>query len=192
MRLLERIAPTFRAVTSRHILVVNGHPDPRPARFCAALCDAYEQGARRAGWTIRRLNVGDLACVADSLIDSEALEAALEDIDWATQMIVVFPLWLNQLPPILCDLFEENLARSNQGGHPADEKPVRAVITMEMPALFHRALLQRGMYAGPGRNIALPGFCRTQQDFIGSVASIPGEQRNWWLGSLRADGARAA
>jgi len=30
-------------------LLVNGHPDPSPERFCSALCDAYEDGARKAG-----------------------------------------------------------------------------------------------------------------------------------------------
>jgi hypothetical protein len=75
----------------------------------------------------------------------------------------------------------------------AGEKPVRTVVTMEFPALFQRALLQCGMYAGePGHTIALPGFCHTRQDFIGSVASIPAEQRGWWLANLREDGARAA
>ena len=52
MQLLEKIKPLWsgRATQARHILVVNGHPDPAPERFCAALCDAYEEGAVEAGW----------------------------------------------------------------------------------------------------------------------------------------------
>ena len=45
---------------SRNILVVNGHPDPRPERFCAALCDAYSAGAQAQGCATRRLDVGSL------------------------------------------------------------------------------------------------------------------------------------
>jgi hypothetical protein len=67
------------------------------------------------------------------------------------------------------------------------------VITMEFPALFQRALLQCGMYAGgAGHAIALPGFCHMRQDFIGSAASIPAEHRGRWLANLREGGARAA
>jgi putative NADPH-quinone reductase len=195
MRLLERTTPLFRSVevASRRILVANGHPDPRPARFCSAFCGAYEQGARAAGWTVRRLTVGSLASIVDSLTDSQALEAALEDIQWATQLIVVFPLWMDQMPPVLCDLFEENLARGNLDLGLAGEKSVRTVITMEFPALFQRALLQCGICAGGASHaIAVPGFYHMRQDFIGSGASIPAEQRGWWLANLREDGARAA
>jgi Flavodoxin-like fold len=104
---------------------------------------------------VRRLTVGSLTSIADSLTDSQALETALEDIQWATQLIVVFPLWMDQMPPVLYDLFEENLARGNLDFGPAGEKPVRTVITMEFPALFLRALLQCGMYVGGSRKTSL-------------------------------------
>jgi len=173
--------------------VVNGHPDPRPARFCSALCDAYEEGARAAGWTVRRLNVGALSATFDCLAGSGALEEALKDIQWATQMTVVFPLWGDQAPPGLRTLFQENRARGRLDSHPADEKPVRMVITMEMPAFLQRAMLRRNMYTDDvGGNIALPGFSEQQRDFIGSVASIALEQRRWWLETMRKNGRRAA
>ena len=50
-----------------------------------------------------------------------------------------------------------NARRGNLDLGPADEKPVRTMITMEFPALFQRALLQCGMYAG-GKATPLP--CR--------------------------------
>jgi hypothetical protein len=50
------------------------------------------------------------------------------------------------------------------------------MITMEFPALFQRALLQCGMYAGG----------------VGHAIAVLAEQRGWWLANLREDGARAA
>ena len=45
---------------ARRILVINGHPDPGPERFAAALAGAYIKGASLAGHQIRRLDVGAL------------------------------------------------------------------------------------------------------------------------------------
>ena len=42
------------------ILIVNGHPDPRPATFCAALAAAYAAGAAAGGHEVRRIDIGTL------------------------------------------------------------------------------------------------------------------------------------
>src|ERR1700678_1061239 len=100
MRLLEGIVPfREREAQDHRVLVVNGHTDPRPERFCAALCDAYEGGARTAGWALRRLSVG-------SLVGKQDRELALAYIGWSTRLMVVCPLWLDQSPAPLRDLFE--------------------------------------------------------------------------------------
>jgi hypothetical protein len=113
MQLLDRIfVPGGGIRAARHrILVVNGHPDPRPARFCSALCDAYEEGARSAGWTVRRLTVGCLASGPAGLRNGCSQETALEDIAWATQLFVVFPLWSDQ-PPQSYATCSRNMSRS--------------------------------------------------------------------------------
>jgi putative NADPH-quinone reductase len=188
MQLLEKIKPlwTGRAILERRILVVNGHPDPAPERFCAALCDAYEAGARQAGWTVRRLTTGQLA-------DGAAREEALEDLRWATQLIVVYPLWLDQPPAPLRDLFEDYLSRNQRDGGGVSEQPVHLVITMDMPAFLYRAMLQCEIdVKGLARGLTLPGFRHQHQDFIGSIASITPEQRGRWLKTMRETGLRAA
>ena len=100
MQLLEKIRPLWagRPCQERRILVVNGHPDPAPERFCSALCDAYEEGAHHAGWIVRRLTIGLLS-------NNGTRDAALEDMRCATQLVVVYPLWLDQPPAQLRDLF---------------------------------------------------------------------------------------
>jgi putative NADPH-quinone reductase len=188
MQLLEKIKPLWagRMAQQRRILVVNGHPDPAPERFCSALCDAYEEGAHEAGWMVRRLAVGLLSNIGTR-------EKALEDMNWATQLIVVYPLWLDQPPAPLRDLFEENLARNPCDGKGGSDKPLRLVITMDMPAFLYRAMLQCEIdVKGMARGLALPGFRHQHQDFIGSITSITPEQRGHWLRTMRQTGLRAA
>lgn len=188
MLLLEKIVPFWagRTAKEKRILVINGHPDPAPERFCSALCDAYEEGAREAGWTVRRLVVGLLS-------DIGTREKALEDMTWATQLIVVYPLWLDQPPAPLRDLFEENFARNLCDGEGGSDKPLRQVITMDMPAFLYRAMLQCEIdVKGLARGVMLPGFRYQHQDFIGSIMSITPEQRGHWLRTMRQTGLRAA
>jgi hypothetical protein len=101
---LERFLPAMfhpRVEEVRQILVINGHPDPRPERFCAALCDSYQAGAEQAGWEVQRLDVGSLALTPNG----PDLELSLAAMGWATQFLVVFPLWLEQPPEGLRTLF---------------------------------------------------------------------------------------
>ncbi len=34
---------------TKHVVIVQGHPDPQHRHFCHALVDAYDAGAREAG-----------------------------------------------------------------------------------------------------------------------------------------------
>src|ERR1700744_979013 len=98
----------FRScVMSHNILVVNGHPDPRPERFCAALCDAYEDGARARGCATRRLDVGALQISALAASGAEGhgrndplseLEQAFRLLRAADRLAIVYPLWADAPP----------------------------------------------------------------------------------------------
>ena len=43
------------------ILIIQGHPDPDPARYCRALAAAYAEGAREGGHEIRVLDLAALS-----------------------------------------------------------------------------------------------------------------------------------
>ncbi len=45
---------------AKHILIILGHPDPRPERFCRALAEAYHAGASESGHDIAVIDVGRL------------------------------------------------------------------------------------------------------------------------------------
>lgn len=52
-------------MVGRRILLIQGHPDPSPRRFCRALAEAYEEGARDAGHDVRLLDVAALEAARD-------------------------------------------------------------------------------------------------------------------------------
>jgi len=173
---------------SRNILVVNGHPDPRPERFCAALCEAYAEGAQARGCATRRLDVGALkipAAANDDLHAWDGVEAAYRLVRAADRLAIIYPLWANAPPAGLKQLFHYlSFLRARLDAQPS-AKAARLVVTTELPAFLYR----------DGRDqdaTSLAGIRAEAPTFIGSVESISSAQRIKWLGELRSFGARAA
>lgn len=48
------------ATGTRHVVIVQGHPDPQHRHFCHALADAYAAGARGAGHEVVTVDVARL------------------------------------------------------------------------------------------------------------------------------------
>lgn len=42
---------------AKKVVIIDGHPDPSPDRFCHALADAYGDGAMAAGADVTRVDV---------------------------------------------------------------------------------------------------------------------------------------
>jgi putative NADPH-quinone reductase len=176
----------------RKILVINGHPDPRPDRFCAALCAAYATGARSQGWETHELRTGALTL---SGTDAKAGELpadvadAVRAVRWANQLIIVFPLWLDRPPPALCRLFDQVAHANAASPGKGRATPARIVVTMGMPAFAHRAKW-RDDASGMARSLALKDVLSGEPAFIGSVDAISAGQRTGWLRLLHASGVR--
>jgi putative NADPH-quinone reductase len=168
---------------SHNILVVNGHPDPRPERFCAALCDAYEAGARARGCATRRLDVGALHL--DALIVEagplEKFEEAFRLMRAADRLAIVYPLWVDGPPAELCQLFDY-VARLGAYLEPqaqAGAKAARIVVTTALPAFLYRGRSE------PVARQTLSGVTAGEPIFIGSVDHISCTQRARWLEQMR-------
>jgi putative NADPH-quinone reductase len=174
---------------SRNILVVNGHPDPRPERFCAALCDAYSQGAQARGCATRRLDVGTLkipAAANDDLHAWDGIESAYRLVRAADSLAIVYPLWANAPPTELKQLFDYVMRlRTRLDSSGAAAKAARLVVTTELPAFLYRA--KQDCEA-----TALAGIQALSPTFIGSVDAISCAQRIKWLEEMRSYGAKAA
>ena len=71
------------------ILIIDGHPDPRPERLGHALAAAYAEGARSAGHEVRLVQVAALALPYVTSADgfaappSTAVAAVQAEIRWA-------------------------------------------------------------------------------------------------------------
>jgi putative NADPH-quinone reductase len=171
---------------SRNILVVNGHPDPRPERFCAALCDAYAAGALARGCATRRLDVGALNLAAlsaahDEDPDWESVEQAFRLVRAADRLAIVYPLWADGPPVELRQMFDYV---SRLGAHLAPSAPhktakARVVVTTGLPAFLYRGKL---------KDDALRGVEASEPTFIGSVEAISCAQRMRWLEQMHGYG----
>ena len=174
----------------RRILVLDGHPDPDPGRYCHALAAAYARGAAGAGHVIHRVDLAGMEFpVLSSRHDWEAempcpaILALQDDLAWAEHLVIIYPLWLGSTPARLKALLEQAFRPAFAFGGKAAApgagrlkgRSVRIIVTMGMPALIYRIVflshslkaLERGVLAligfGPIRNTVLGGV-ETRRD----------------------------
>lgn len=186
------------------ILVINGHPDPRPERLAAALAGAYVRGASAAGHQIRRLDVGavdfPLIRSQDAFLEAAppAILEAQEAIVWADHLVIIFPLWLGGAPAVLKGFLEQVFRYGFAVSPPGQTmrgllkgRSARLVVTMGMPALIFRGLfgafgarsLERGL-------LWISGVSPIRRSVLGGVEG-PAGRREKWLRDIYALGRSA-
>jgi putative NADPH-quinone reductase len=137
----------------KRILLINGHPDASPARFCSALAGAYADGAEAAGHEIRRLDIASLSFpilrnpqeFPQKATNPDIVEAQRAFL-WAEHLVFIFPLWLGGVPALLKAFMEalgcgEFLLGQGSGKFPKGNlagRSARIIVTMGMPALAYR------------------------------------------------------
>lgn len=190
----------------RRILILDGHPDPDPGRYCHALAAAYARGAAGAGHVIHRVNLAEMEFPVlasrhdwESEMPCAAILAFQDELAWAEHLVIIYPLWLGAMPARLKALLEQAFRPAFAfGGEAAAPgagrlkgRSARVIVTMGMPALIYRTVffghslkaLKRGVLAlvgfGPVRDTVLGGI-ETRRDHEGL------------LKRLAAMGARAA
>ena len=179
-----------RDARAKKLLLINGHPDPSPNRYCSALCDAYEEGAADGGRQIKRFNIGTrTGAVDDTPADSRALGKFIAE--WADQLTVIFPLWLNKPPLGLSNLFQKMLSERELTRSSLVHRHFRMIITMDMPAFAHRAVLRcKESSEDLRRKVSLAGLVADDLVFIGSIGTASDELRRDWLDAVREFGER--
>jgi putative NADPH-quinone reductase len=192
-----------------NILIIDGHPDPAAHRFIHALVDAYRQGAEEANHEVRIVRLADLTFPLlrsqNDYEQGEPVEAVRQCqhlMDWATHVVILYPLWLGSMPALLKALLEQVLrpgfafSTLKLGRWPVKflaGKSARIVVTMGMPALIYRWYFRAHSLRSLQRNILkFVGFRRVRSTVIGSVASMSSADRKDWLDSMRVLGRQAA
>jgi putative NADPH-quinone reductase len=191
----------------RNILILNGHPDPATTGLCHALASAYEEGARAAGHAVRRLDVAKLdfgllrsQAAFEKDAPPPAVAAAQDSIRWANHLVVIFPLWLGDMPAVLKGFFEQALRPGfaftyGKRGFPIRHltgRSARVVVTMGMPALVYRWYFRAHGLKNLKRNVLkFVGFAPVRDTLIGGVGSRSRESIARVLGDIRQMGRRA-
>jgi putative NADPH-quinone reductase len=155
--------------TGCRIAIVQGHPDSRAAHYCHGLARAYAQAARESGHEVRAIDVAQLDFPllrsARQWQQQKAPPAILKaqgTIAWAQHLVIVFPLWLGDMPAVLKAFFEQALrpgfavGEPARGGMPAKllkGRSARIVVTMGMPAFFYRLYYRAHSVRSLKRNV---------------------------------------
>lgn len=188
------------------ITIIDGHPDPGEGRFIHSLADAYGSGATAAGHHIRRISVASLEF---PLVRTQSewehgvvppdIERAQTAIMEAEHLVILYPLWLGDMPALL-KAFLEQVARPTfafryrEKGFPEKllrGRSARIIVTMGMPAILYRLVYRSHSLKSLERNIlGFTGVKPTRHSIIGSIAHRG--QRVRWLKRVEALGRRAA
>ncbi|MBL6612943.1 MAG: NAD(P)H-dependent oxidoreductase [Reyranella sp.] len=171
----------------RNILILNGHPDPAGTGLCHALASAYEEGATKAGHSVRRLDVAKLdfgllhsQAAFEKDAPPTAIAAAQDSIRWANHLVVIFPMWLGDMPALLKAFFEQALRPGFAFTHRASGFPVqhlkgrsaRIVVTMGMPVLIYRWYFRAHGLKNLKRNVLkFVGFSPVRDTLVGRVGT---------------------
>jgi putative NADPH-quinone reductase len=193
---------------ARNVLILNGHPDTASKGLCHALAEAYADGAREAGHAVRRL---DVAGIDFGFLHSQAefekgtppppIAAAQESILWANHLVVIFPLWLGDMPAVLKAFFEQTLRPGfafsyRPSGFPAMHlkgRSARVIVTMGMPALIYRWYFRAHGLKNLKRNVLrFVGFSPVRDTVLGSVTTRSKASIRRSLDEVKSLGRQAA
>lgn len=191
------------------VLIVIGHPDPSPSRFCRALAAAYRDGALDAGHEVREI---DIAGMEVPLLRSKAMfehgeippviARAQEDILWAQHLMIIYPLWLGDVPALfkgfLEQVFRPGFAFTGDTSKGKWKKRLAGrtahlAVTMGMPSIFYRVVYRAHSVKSLRENVlAFVGIRTVQTSLIGMVEADNTKAHEIWLAHMRGFGHEAS
>lgn len=192
-------------VEQRRILIIDGHPDPDPGRFVHALAAVYKEGA--AAHDVHLIRIADLKFpVLTSPKDwtedepHSSIIAAQGRIKWAQHIVILYPLWLGDMPARLKAFFEQafrpDFAFKYGAGMIPDKmlggRSARVIITMGTPSAAYEFFYFAHSVRSLERNILkFVGIGPVRRTIIGAVASSAAHRLRW-LEKVRKLGAAGA
>jgi putative NADPH-quinone reductase len=148
---------SIEAQMPRHIVIIQGHPDPAGGHLCHALADAYAEGAQMGGHQVSRIEVAALdfpfmRSIAEPDLP-EALVGAKAAVLAADHIVVIFPyLWLKYMPAPLKAFFHQIMgfrAAWFVKGMPQESfegRSARIIVTIDMPVPSNRIYFFGGYF----------------------------------------------
>jgi putative NADPH-quinone reductase len=189
----------------KQIAIIQGHPDRAPERFCRAFETHYKVGCESAG---HRVQVIDVAALQFPPLHSKHeyeggevppdIQAAQRVIAAADHLVIIFPLWLGDMPGLLKCFFEQALRPgfAYQGGMADGKfqknlsgKSARIIVTMGMPALVYRFYFGAHGLKNLRRNIlSFCGINPIRETVIGLIENKNAGARAKWIAQAEAFG----
>lgn len=178
----------------RKILVLDGHPHDNRDHYVHALATAYAKGAEELH-EVRRIDLAklDFPVLRDpedwkSGAAVESLHEVRAAVDWADHLVVLYPLWLGDVPALLKALLEQ-LARPGFAIQPKEHglyrkllkgKSARVIVTMGMPAMAYTIFFRAHSVKSLKRNILhFVGISPVRITLIGHIDKGDAYRRKW-------------
>ncbi len=187
------------------IAIIQGHPDPAGGHFCHALADAYATGARGRAYEVETVPVAKLTFPLlrtkdefEQGVPPADVKAAQDVIARCDHMLIVYPLWLGEMPAIVKGFLEQVMRPGfAYAGELARLKPqlrgksARVIVTMGMPAAIYRWYFRAHGLESLRRNIlSFVGFRPVRSTLIGSIETQSAKRRTAWLDTVAGLGAK--
>lgn len=168
------------------IVIINGHPDPDPHHFIHALARVYRTAAAKQH-EVRQIDIAQLDFPVlrnpevwrNGTVPSGLIEAQ-RDIAWAEHIVILYPLWLGDVPALFKAFLEQTFRpgfalQPEPAGRYAKlltQKSARVIVTMGMPAMGYRLFFLAHSLSSLRRNILqFVGISPVRTTLIGSVES---------------------
>jgi len=187
------------------IAIIVGHV--RPGTFCDALAEAYRAGAVENGHSVQVMATAAMTfdpVLREGFVRLQDLEpdlaAAHAAIQAADHLVLVFPLWLGDMPALIKGFLERVLqpdvlpgAQAGKFVTPLKGKSARIIVTMGMPALIYRFWFgARAVKILKHNILGFVGVRPVRATIIGSIESIGDAGRKSWLGTAQMLGRSAS
>lgn len=188
--------------TMSDILVILGHPDVNS--YCAALADAYVQGARAAGARVKLVKLAELdfdPVLHQGYNAVQELEPDLEqmqrEISAARHVVWVYPMWWVGAPALLKGFVDRTFLPGwafKYEGHALPTKlltgrSARVIMTMDSPSWWYVLGYRRAAtHSFQNGTLAFSGFAPVKATNIQGVQAMSPEQREAQIERARAQG----
>jgi putative NADPH-quinone reductase len=194
----------------KRILIVIGHPDGSPGRFCRALAASYRDGALSAGHSVEHIDVSRFAFALPGRANDlwggdspQGLARAAEAIGNAQHLVFIFPLWMGSMPASLKGFLEQVMRSGSAlvyaggqiglGETLVDARSARLILTTDTPSPLRRFWDFIDSLSGMRCSIRdFAGIGAVRQTLLDMVGDVDHRQRAKWLREIRRLGARAA
>lgn len=176
------------------ILIINGHPSGEPKHFVPALASAYQKGAEERH-EVRRIDIGFLEFAMlreprlwNDLEPEEDIVKAQKGIAWAEHIVILYPLWMGDVPALLKAFLEQvfrpgfavEITAKAKWRALLKGKSARVIVTMGTPAPIYRLFFGSHSVKSLKRHILhFVGIHPVFTTIIGRVDSWPGYRKKW-------------